>query len=197
MSAKQERLLEADLRRSVAAGLVARGFQVRVEEKVKTATQANMHWPEGSVQVLVYASLGDHEVDAVQHGDLTVNEMRSNEGFRRPPTGKYCVTVGPYGDRRTFRLGAKGWNMEGILEQVSTVLRRAIATKAQEASRRNNADVANEVKQKLTAQESYLLGVSASSSPTAPVRLSFKLDTNLTADRAEEVIAGLRSLGLI
>lgn len=126
-------------------------------------------------------------------------EDTSNRRYGEPRTGRLYVTVGQFGDRKRFPARKDGTvSADKIAEELITYARGVNYKKAADARQRDAKPVVEELRATLKVGSYGTDGLSLepSTSADAPVFLKFRFERSVTVERAQEIIAALRSVGL-
>lgn len=116
------------------------------------------------------------------------------------PNGKYRVTVGDYGNRKSFPQRKDGsFNYVDVAAILIGHAKQKLALKAAETQTSRNMKVA----QKFAANHGLKVDgysgliVRPSTSDVEPIQLKFTLDKTVTVEKAAAIYAALKSVGLL
>lgn len=131
---------------------------------------------------------------------VDVKEMRAKgTSWRRGPSlGRFCASVGNYGDKRMYQKGKAGWRLDDIALDLGGRINRVLQERKIERARQDNTTTAKTLREDLKLEAYYgPMRVEASAEHERPVRVKLDWSANVTPSKAIEIHAALVALGVI
>ena len=133
-------------------------------------------------------------VDVTNQIDL-VERREHISSWRSKATGKFNVTVGDYGARKTFPERKNGsHNYQAIGAELISYAARVNRRKAAERQTRSNETAVADIRAEFGLKNYG--AVQASSDPEKPIKFKWSVDRAMTADETRRLMKALGELGL-
>lgn len=146
------------------------------------------------------AELIDHNmfVDGVAMNWLVeIKDELGSSSWRKKPTGRIRVTIGDWGDRKSFtQLKDCSFSPACVNELIDRAARKLLAAK-QEAKKKENSEIVSEFLKSRPLNGYGVMRVKASVNEAAPIHVDLGMGRAMTAEEAAKLHDALKAIGLI